>query len=416
MVKRHIADSIYEAIKDSPVIMLNGARQTGKSTLVKNLSTDDYSPHYVTLDDATALSAATSDPEGFINSFSGSLIIDEIQRAPELFIAIKSVVDKKREPGKFLLTGSADVLLLPNLSESLAGRMEILTLWPFSQGEIIAKKETFIDDLFKSRFSIPKIETEINVDILDIVLLGSYPEILKRKQASRRNSWYDSYTTTILQRDIRDIANITGLSDLTRLFQLLSARSTGLLNYTEISRSIGIPLETLRRYFALLEMTFLVQTLPAWSGNLGKRAIKSPKLYLNDSGLMAYFQGLDKKRLANQPQLKGALIENFVIMEIRKQITWSKLKPKIYHFRTQTRHEVDLLLEDRAGNLVGIEVKSSSTVTNKDFKGLRKLLELTGKKFKRGIILYMGEGYVPFGDNLYAVPMNALWNNGADTA
>ena len=413
MIRRHITDSIYEALKDSPVILLNGARQTGKSTLVKNLSTTDYSPQYMTFDNAAVLSAATSDPEGFINSFNGPVIIDEIQRAPELFVAIKSAVDERRDAGRFLLTGSADVLLLPNLLESLTGRMEIFTLWPFSRGEITGKKETFIDDLFKTEFSIYNKGMKKNSDIMDSVLLGSYPEILVRKQRSRRDAWFNSYTTTILQRDVRDIANIEGLSELPRLFQLLSSRSTGLLNYTEISRSSGIPLQTLKRYFTLFEMTFLIQTLPAWSGNLGKQTIKSPKLYLNDSGLMAYLQGIDKKRLRIQPQLKGPLVENFVIMEIRKQITWSNLKPKMFHFRSQTGYEVDIVLEDRTGELVGVEVKSSSTVTNKDFKGLKKLHELTGKKFNRGVVLYMGKEYVPFGNNLYAVPMNALWTEGA---
>lgn len=404
-LKRNITSTLLKALARSPVVLLNGARQTGKTTLVKQLARKQHRARYLTLDDAGILSAAKSDPAGFIGGLEGPIILDEVQRAPELFVAIKAAVDRERRPGRFLLTGSANVMLLPQLSDSLAGRMEILTLWPFSQGEIEGVEERFID----AAFGVLPALVDQKADSIGRALRGGYPEVIRRADEEDRRSWFGSYITTILQRDVRDLAHIEGLTELPRLLALLAARATGLLNVSELAQSCGLAPNTLKRYLALLETTFLVQVLRPWSGNLGQRLVKSPKVFLADTGLMAHLLGLSKDRLRVDSSLKGPLLEGFVVMELRRQITWSRTQPQMFFFRTQSGHEVDVVLEDAAGNLVGIEVKASATVRSEDFRGLRVLAEQAGNKFRKGMVLYTGAEQIPFGSNLSAVPMAALW-------
>lgn len=409
MIPRNIITRVLEALSDSPVVLLNGARQTGKSTLVQWLAEEKYPARYVTLDDATVLAAAREDPTGFLAGLDKPLILDEVQRAPELFLAIKAEVDRHRQPGRFLLTGSADVLLLPKLSESLVGRMEILTLWPFSQGELQTIRDGFVDAVFAHAMPAFTDDGLERVNLVQRVLIGGYPEAIARGSSARRNAWFRSYITTLTQRDVRDLAHIEHLTAFPRLLTLLAARASSLLNYAELSRSLGLPQSTLKRYLALLETTFLIQPLPAWSANLGKRLVKAPKITLNDTGLMAHLLGLSEPRLESDATLLGSLLENFVAMELRKQITWSQTQPQLYHFRTQTGQEVDIVLEDATGRVVGVEVKTSSTLSARDFKGLRLLSEVLGKRFLRGVVLYTGREHVPFGPNLYAMPVAALW-------
>ena len=392
------------------MVLLNGARQTGKSTLVGSGMLGNHEARYLTLDEAGVLAAAEADPGGFLSGLQGPVILDEVQRCPGLFPAIKAEVDRDRRPARFLLTGSANVLLLPRLSESLAGRMEILTLWPLSQGEIEDVKEGFVDAVF-SGDPLPSQKQPGEAPRLhERLLYGGYPEVLGRSTESRRRAWFGSYVTTILQRDVRDLSNIEGLTELPRLLSLLAARSASLVNYAELSRSASMPQSTLKRYISLLEATFLVGTLPAWSSNLGKRLVKSPKLLLCDSGLITALQGLSAERLASDPVLVGPLLENFVAMEIQKQSAWSDTQPRLFHFRTQTGQEVDVVMEDVAGRVVGVEVKAAATVGARDFRGLRALSEASGDRFRRGVVLYTGRTTVPFAKDMYALPVSSLWN------
>jgi hypothetical protein len=409
MLQRYVSARLLEALADSPVVLLHGARQTGKSTLVQHITSTDHPAQYLTLDDAAVLGAATADPAGFLAGIEGPIALDEVQRAPELFLAIKADVDRKRTPGRYLLTGSANVLMLPKLLESLAGRMEILPLWPLSQGELAGHRESFIDSLFADKPIRAGAGPKDGPTLIERILRGGYPEAQRRATPSRRRAWFNSYVSTILQRDVRDLANVDGLSAMPRLLGLLASRVGSLLNQAEVSRSLGMPQTTLKRYLALLEATFLVQLLPAWSGNLGKRLVKSPKLYLNDTGLACSLVGQMDERALRQSQLLGPLAENFVVMELRKQATWSKTEPGLFHFRTLSGQEVDVVLESPSGDLVGVEVKTSATVGTGDLKGLRALAEETGKRFLRGVMLYQGHETVPFGKNLHAVPMDALW-------
>lgn len=408
MIKRNLTPKLLDALGDTPVVLLNGARQTGKSTLAKQIISDGYPARYLTLDEAPVLSAAKDDPAGFLAGLDGPVVIDEVQRAPELFLAIKVEVDRNRRPGRFLLTGSTDALLLPGLSESLAGRMEVLTLWPFSQGEIEGIQEDFIDTLFGDRLPFWS-NLENRDDTLRRIVTGAYPEVIERKNEERRRAWFGAYVTTILQRDIRDISNIDGFTVFPRLLSLLASRATSTLNIADLSRSTDVPQTTLRRYLSLLEATFLIHQLPPWFTNIGKRLVKSPKLLLTDTGLMSYELGINAERLQAEPSLSGRLFENFIAMELLKQTTWSHAHPVLYHFRTQRGEEVDIILEDAAGNVVGIESKASATVSGDDFKGLRLLAASLGKKLKRGIILYTGRETIPFGQTLHAVPVSALW-------
>lgn len=415
MYPRHLAPTLREALSDRPVVLLNGARQVGKSTLVQSLA-KGHSAEYFTLDDATVLAAATRDPAGFVAGLAGlagPVILDEVQRAPELFLALKAAVDRDRRPGRFLLTGSANVLVLPRISESLAGRMEILTLWPLSQGEIEGAPDSLVDALFAKTFTPPRLQSLDRAGLFERLVRGGFPELVDKPSEARRRAWFGSYTTSILQRDVRDLTNIEDLAALPRLLSLLAARATGLLNYSELSRSSGIPASTLKRYFALLEATFLVLTLPAWSTNLSKRLVKSPKLLLNDTGLLASSLGLSTERLEEDPRLAGPILENFVTLEIRKQVTWSRTQPSLFHYRTQTGQEIDLLLEDPSGRIAGVEVKAGSTVQEKDVRTLQDLAETLGSRFVRGVVLYTGERIVPFSEKIFAMPVQGLWRTPA---
>jgi predicted AAA+ superfamily ATPase len=410
-IARHQASEVLAALRDTPVVFLQGARQTGKSTLVQALTEREYPARYITLDDATVLASARGDPQGFVSGLARPVIIDEVQRVPELALAIKASVDSKRKPGSFLLTGSADVLLLPKLAEALVGRLEIQTLWPFSQGELDGHRDTFVDDVFRSRFSLPRPSRIDRADLIDRVLRGGFPEVIERRTRERRRAWYESYITTLLHREVRDMANIQGLTEIPSLLAFLASRVGSLLNYTQVSRSLSMPQTTVKRYIALLEATFLIQLLPAWSANLGKRLVKSPKLNMIDTGLVSHLLDLDQKRLVRDATLFGHLCENFVIMELRKQISWSRARPRVCHFRTHSGREVDALLESSSGQVVGVEVKASETVRAEDFRGLRTLAEATTDRFLRGVLFYGGKESVSFGKNLHALPINALWSH-----
>jgi len=411
MIYRNISRPLLDALGDTPVVLLHGARQTGKTTLVRAIAENEHPARYLTFDDPAVLGAAQSDPQGFIERIDDPVVLDGVQRVPELALAIKLSVDRRREPGRFLLTGSANVLQVPNLSDSLAGRMEIQSLWPFSQGEIGGVREPFVDAMFAKR--LPKLSEKVNGPaLIDRLLVGGYPEVQKSRSAARRRQWFASYINTILQRDVRDLANIEGLALMPRLLALLATRAGALLNFADVARSIQIPQTTLKRYLALLETTFLVQLLLPWYSNLGLRIVKSPKLYISDSGLLVHLLNTDRERLGSDPSQLGRVLENFVVTELRKQMSWSKVFAKMYHYRTRTGSEVDIVLEGAGARIVGIEIKASATISAGDFKGLKALAEAVGDRFHRGVLLYTGKEALPFGKQMHALPVSALWRIG----
>ncbi|MCL1908649.1 MAG: ATP-binding protein [Holophagaceae bacterium] len=416
MNPRNIYTRLVAALSDTPVVFLRGARQTGKTTLVKHLdeksASDAPERQYISLDSATALAGALDDPTGFLRGLSKPVTIDEAQRSPSLMLAIKEDVDRERHAGRYLLTGSANILTLPGIADSLAGRMEVLTLYPLSQGEISGVKEDFIRELFDKDF-LPahKVSaTGANKALLHAMALGGYPEVLSRDDAKRRVAWFDSYITTIVERDIRDIANIQDRSGLIRLLRMIGARSGTLYNHAEIARSVGIPNSSLARYIPLLEALFLVWFLPAWSSNLGKRLVKSPKIHVCDSGLACYLCGADAERLADDSTLTGRLLESFVAGELLKQSSWTEHYVNLFHYRSQNGEEVDVVLEDMMGRVAAVEVKLAASVASHDVKGLASLRDALGARFIRGAIVYAGSEVVPMGDRIFAVPIEAMFS------
>ena len=407
---RHIAPLLTESLADTPVVIINGARQSGKSTLVQGLSSNKVGlRRYLTLDDAAVLNAAKSDPAGFIDGLQGPITLDEVQRAPELFLPIKAAVDRNREPGRWLLTGSADVMLLPGLADSLAGRMAVLTLWPLSSAELSDSPGlNRADALFTadwSGLSMPLCDRDA---LMTVWLAGGFPDAVARSSLARRTAWFDAYVQAMLQRDLRDLANIEQLTEIPNLLHLLATRSATLLNFAELSRTAGISQTSLKRYFALLEMLFLVVRLPSWQRNPGKRWVKAPKVFLPDSGLLCHLMAATPERLTAQPNLMGVVAESWVLSELLKHLAFTKEGLTLWHYRTQTHLEVDFILENRQGQICGIEVKASTTVDSKDFKGLRHLQETEPAIFKHGIVLYAGRELLPFGEGLWAVPMS-VW-------
>ena len=375
---RHLATVLEAALSDTPVVLVVGPRQAGKTTLCR-LVAERRRARVLSFDDAATLAAASGDPAGFVGALDGPVVLDEIQKAPTLLPAIKLAVDRRREPGRFLLTGSADVLALPRVSESLAGRMEVLTLWPLSQGEMTGRRDGCIDALFARATPDLGATGESRADVVERALRGGFPEAVARHDPERRRAWFRSYVTTILERDVRDLAQIEGLTDLPRLLNLLAARSASLLNIAELSRSIGLPHTTLTRYLALLERAFLVRRIPAWAGNRARRAVKTPRVWIPDTGLLGHLAGLTTARVAEEPTTVGPLLETFVASELTKQLGWSRTRAELFHFRTHAGREVDLVLEADDGRLAGIEVKAAATIGSADFKGLEALREIAGE-------------------------------------
>ena len=417
MNRRAIYIRMMEALSDTPVVFLCGARQTGKTTLAKQLleETGIGAParQYISLDSVTALAGALDDPSGFLRGLSKPVIIDEAQRALSLMLAIKEDVDRERHAGRYLLTGSANILALPGIADSLAGRMEVLTLYPFSQGEIAGTREDVIRRLFQKDFSVGHnvAATDTKETFLHAMTLGGYPEVLSRGDAKRRAAWFDSYITTLVERDIRDIANIQGRSNLIRLLRMAGARSGTLYNQAELARSVGMPASTLARYIPLLEALFLIWFLPAWSNNFGKRLVKSPKIHVCDSGLACHLCGANAERLADDSILAGRLLESFVAGELLKQSSWTEHPVNLFHYRSQSGEEVDVVLEDRMGRVVAVEVKLAASVVPRDLKALVSLRDALGDLFVCGVVVYTGHEVVPMGDRIFAVPLGMMFSD-----
>jgi len=410
MYQRYIAKLIAEALKDTPVIHINGARQTGKTTLCRQLVEEGvFDGQIMTMDDPTTLAAAQADPLGFLQNLSAHAIIDEVQRAPQLFLSIKKLVDENRKERRLILTGSADVMTLPQVADSLAGRIEIHHLWPLSQTEIHGKRSKFLNALVTpdGRFRAHKSNWR---EIIEDIRAGGYPEALQRENERRKAKWFESYIDAVLQKDIINLANIEGLTQIPNILHLIGTRIGSTINLSDIARLSGVKNTTLQRYMALLEHVFLILRIPAWTPNIEGRFVKSPKIFINDTGLLCHLRGEGIDSLIESRTTAGAFLENFIVMEIVKQLSWSGLYLKPYHFSVHSGAEVDLILEDRKKQLYGIEIKSTAAVSQSDFNGLRRLAVIASKKFQRGIVLYGGDQVVGgFGENLQAVPLPAVW-------
>jgi predicted AAA+ superfamily ATPase len=402
---RFAADVVSTALRDTPVVMVIGPRQCGKTTLVRDLVAAER--EFITMDDDTVLEAARSDPTGLVRGLDRTTI-DEVQRTPDLLRAIKRSVDEDRRAGRFLLTGSANILALPQVSESLAGRMEIVRLLPLSRSEIRGRKPRFLTAVFAGKVDKPA-ETMTGENLVEAVLIGGYPEMLRRKEAKRRQTWALDYVKAIVQRDVREIAEVEKLDQMPRLLRVLANHSGQLTNFTQLGGQIGFDDKTTRKYVGILEQLFLVRRMEPWFRNRLKRLIKTPKLHFLDSGLLGVLLGATPERVARDRAIFGALLETFVFAEVLKQTSWADEDYSLYHYRDKDQDEVDLVIETGSGTLTGLEVKAGATVYADDFKGLRKLEGACGDDFKLGVVLYDGESLVPFGDRLLAAPISCLW-------
>jgi uncharacterized protein len=408
MIERLIRPRVLEALSDTRVVMVMGARQAGKSTLCEAVVAQGHPATIVSMDDQGARQTARSDPAGFLAGYDGPVFIDEVQRAPELILAIKQVVDRQQKPGQFLLTGSANILSSRKVQEALTGRIELIELWPFAQAEIHGKGANIVDALFAA--TPPRVQGAPigRRAFVAEVAAGGYPEANERA-GRRRDRWFRSYLTTTLERDISAIADLQKEHELTRLLSVLATRSGNLLRYSNVADALSLDWKTVKSYIGLLEAIFLVRTVPAWRPGFLPRVLHAPKVYITDSGLLAHLLGADEQRLAEDDRVTGIALETFVAMEVMKHASWSDVDPRIYHYRDRRGAEVDLVLEDRSGRVVAIEIKAKASLSQADTKGLAKLRDAVGSQFVSGAVIHAGEQTLPLGDRLWGIPVSGLW-------
>lgn len=408
IIARSVTELVTTALEDTPVVVINGPRQVGKTTLTQHLAypgTHDA----VTLDDPDARTAARADPRTFVLRPVDTFVIDEAQLEPDLFRAIKADVDRDRRPGRFLLTGSSRLLAAPDMAASLVGRVETVDLWPFSQGELGGVRETFVDRVFADPQTLLHHRTLDRRDLVKRILVGGYPEVVRR-QPSRRRGWLDNYVTTTTQSVIKDLSAIERLAEIPRLLRLCAARTSTELNVSAIANDLGIPVRTTDGYLALLTTAFLVHLVPAWSTNLSRKVVRRPKLVVTDTGLAGHLIGATDETTDQRGGPLGQLLETFVTNELRKQLTWSDSKPTLWHFRDRDGMEVDLVLEHPDGRIIGIEVKATASPSPSDLRGLRFLSDRLGDRFHHGLLLSTSPSATPFGPKLTALPVSALWD------
>lgn len=408
MFPRNIFPTLERRLKNMPVILVVGPRQCGKTTISKAIG-QELDMGYISCDNITTLASIQFDPVGFIENQTKPLIIDEAQRAPEIFLPIKVDVDENRIPGRYLLTGSANPLLVPNLGDALTGRIGICNMWPLSQGEIRGKKEKFLskalgDDLWSGKY-----KSQSQHEIIEMLMKGGFPNVVVAKTAEERREWCNDYLFNALQKDINDLSKIEHFSQMPALLYGIASRIGSTLNVNSLTNLIRTSEATIRRYIELLKSLFLLYSLPSWSRNMDKKLSKAAKIYFSDSALLLQSMDFDEQRLLRLPNVLGQVFENFVVMEIVKQATWSSEPCKLYHYRTQDQKEVDIVLEMPSGKITGIEIKLSSVVREDDLKGLVSLKEYSGTDFHKGIIFYTGDTVQTFGNSFTALPIAALW-------
>ena len=402
---RWIAPRIAEALLDTPVVLLSGPRQAGKTTLVRQMAGQGL--RYLTLDDELTLMSAREDPVGMIRSLDRA-VIDEIQRAPGLLLAIKKSVDEDRRPGRFLLTGSANLMALPAVADSLAGRMETLSLLPLSQSEIEGHASNWIDSAFAG--SVPATHAPaLGADLVERVLRGGYPEAVSRASEKRRVAWARQYMDAILHRDVRDVASIDKLDQLPRFLRALAQTAGQMCNYTQLGGQCGLDGKTAARYVGVFEQMYLLRRVDVWARNRLNRVVKTPKLQFVDSGLLAMLQDLGSVAVQQDRSRFGHVLESFVFGELLKHTTTAQGDYALMYYRDADKVEVDIVIENAAGQLVGVEVKAAATVRDSDLRGLRKLASLAQGQFKMGVLLYDGSETLPLGDGIWAAPLSSLW-------
>jgi hypothetical protein len=407
-IDRHIRPTVVEALTEARAVCLLGARQTGKSTLARAIAEREHPAEYLTLDDEATRRSAREDPTGFIAGVSGAAVIDEIQRAPDLMLAIKERLDTHQARGQFLLAGSANLLTLPTIADALPGRVDYVRLWPFSQGELAGRRESFIDRLLAGE--VPHIDdAEIGRGAYAArIVAGGFPDARDRSPRGRTR-FFTSYVSTILGRDLPDVANVRDPENIERLLRIVAARSATPMSARGIGGELGVDHKTVAAQTRILEDLFLVWRLRPWHVNLGSRQVKTPKIYMTDTGLLTQLTNVDAERLIQHTTVAGSIFETFAAMELARQCDWAASSASLFHYRDKQQREVDVVLELGSGEVAGVEIKTAASVQPKDFAGLRHLRDKLGANFKAGVVLYTGKRTLSFGDRLAAVPLCGLW-------
>jgi predicted AAA+ superfamily ATPase len=382
---RALAPRLRAALADTPVVLIHGPRQCGKTTLARAVG-EPRGYRYLSFDDEVLSRAAAADPIGFVSGISGRAILDEVQRVPQIFTSLKDAIDRRRTAGRFILTGSANVLLVPALADSLAGRMGLLRLHPFAQCELSGTSPRFLDQLLHASFKTT-VSARRGAPLVERIVTGGYPAALTHRTAARRRAWYRDLVETQVQRDVRDLTRIHSFDALPRLLMLAASHTAQLINFTELAAPFQLTRQTIHDYVTVLERIFLVERLPPWSRNRLSRLVKTPKLHMADTGMACALLG----------------------KELRRQASWRRDPLDFFHYRDRDGYEVDMVIEQGATAVAGIEVKSAATVANTDFRGLRKLKESAGRDFAAGVVLYDGSTTTRFAPDMFAVPISALW-------
>ncbi len=387
---------------------LLGARQVGKSTLARAIAEREHPARYVTLDDEATRRAALEDAPGFIARVSGPTVIDEVQRAPDLMLAIKERLDTDNRRGQFLLAGSANILTLPTIADALPGRIDYVRLWPFSQGELAGRRESFVDRLLAGE--PPQIDDAPvgRGAYAAQIVAGGFPDAHGRGIRGRAR-FFDSYIASILGRDLQDVASVRDIGNVERLLRLVAARSARLMSSRAVAGELGVDHKTVAAQTRILENLFLVSQLKPWDVNLGGRQVKTPKLYVTDTGLLTHLTNANTERLIEDGVLAGPVFETFAAMELARQCGWTDSSPSLFHYRDRQQREVDVVLELGSGEVAGVEIKTAASVAAKDFAGLRHLRDKLGDRFTAGVVLYTGRRTLSFGERLTAVPLCGLW-------
>ncbi len=436
--RRSVERLLVEALEDSPVVLIHGPRQCGKTTLAQiacapsvlawrsealtwrgkplssGSSPEDPEYSYFSFDNSVTRNSARSDPMGFVADLPERVILDEVQQVPELFEAIKISVDRHRAPGRFLLAGSTNVLLVPQLSDSLAGRMQIVPLHPLTQYELTGQSDSsrpdadFLNALFGKGFPVFRCE-RLGKQLADRIVAGGYPAALARPTGRRAANWYRGYAESLVQRDAQDISRVRSLHVLPQLLRAAALQTAQPFNLSSLASPFELSRPSIGDYVTILEKLFLLERLPAWHGNRLKRQVKRPKLHLGDTGLAAALLGVDVGALTAERALLGHLLETFAFQELRRQASWWDMPSDFFHFRDKDGLEADIVIETASGAVAGVEIKASGTVGPRDFRGLRKLEQAAGDRFACGVVLYDGETCVPFGSCFHAVPISRLW-------
>lgn len=407
MYPRSVRNLVLEALSDTRIVFVAGARQVGKTTLTREIASGPHPMTALTLDGQATRDAANGDPTGFVSGLAGPALIDEIQRAPDLLLAIKDDVDRDTTPGRFLLTGSTNLLASTRIKDALTGRIETVRLWPLSQTEIHGGTVNFVDMLHAAK---PPVVTAAPVGrsaLEGFIVAGGYPEA-RLREGRRRTRWFENVLDATLGRDLRDLSDAIKVDTMPGLLRLLASQAANLLSYRAIGRRLDLHHETVKSYVGLLEQMFLVRRLPAWRPGLGAREVQTPKVYIIDTGLLAYLIGADESRIAGDDQVTGKVVENFVAVELIRHAEWAARPVRLYHYQRE-REDVDLVLEWHDGSIAAIEVKSGATVRHADWKWVAKLRDQRKDRFRAGVVLHTGEQTIPLGDRLWAVPLSGLW-------